>query len=258
MPSKPVRKSTAKSKRARCPRPARISKAKKHPWRICPEGEHWVRTHDRQVKVSKKNPDGTTSVEGHCRKNRSSKDEIYPPEIHKIAEQNFSSLTGPPKADSLGFANGNKYDTLIRGWTKYWNEVFKPKEPLDPDLVKALIATESSFKPDAKTGKKDVARGLMQVRDSTIKIMSDECGELRDHLLNMDQKEAYDPNVNIAAGIRWLFRKKETVTARLKREASWDEAVEEYKGLLKSRLAGKSDKKGLMEKVRKYYKRLKS
>ena len=97
----------------------------------------------------------------------------------------------------------------------------------------------------------------MQIRDSTIKILGDECGEPRDHLLNMDQKDAGDPNINIAAGIRWLFRKQETASSRLKRDASWEEAVEEYKGILGDRLAGKKYKKDLMEKFRGFYRRLK-
>ena len=246
-----------KKAKPRCRRPPKRSKAAPHPWRLCPSGEHWVSEHPRRVKVSKKNPTGITSVEGHCRANRSHKDEIYEQEMHEIAGQNFSSLNGPPKTDDLGFDDGNKYDSLIRGWTKYWNDIFKPAEPLDPDMVKALIATESSFNAGSKIGKGDVARGLMQVRDTTLKILSDECGELRDHLLNVGQKDANDPNLNIAAGTRWLFRKRETATARLKRQASWEEAVEEYKAYLQKRLSGKKYNKKPMDDLREYYRRLK-
>jgi hypothetical protein len=32
---------------------------------------------------------------------------------------------------------------------KYWNEVLKPETPLDPNLVKALIATESAFEKNS-------------------------------------------------------------------------------------------------------------
>ena len=39
----------------------------------------------------------------------------------------------------------NDYDQLITGWVKYWNEVLKTKIPLDPNFVKALMASESSF-----------------------------------------------------------------------------------------------------------------
>lgn len=257
MPKKAVKSKPPKRKMTKCPRPPKRPKATPHPWRLCPTGEHWVSEHPRRVKVSKKNPTGVTSVEGHCRTNRSHKDEIYEAEMHQIAGQNFSSLNGPPKPNDLEFDDGNKYDVLIRGWTQYWNDVFKPTDPLDPDLVKALIASESSFNANSKNGKGNVARGLMQVRDSTLKILSDECGELRDHLLNVNQKDANDPSLNIAAGVRWLFRKRETATARLRRQATWEEAVEEYKGLLADRLKGKKDKKNLMGRFKKYYERLK-
>lgn len=68
---------------------------------------------------------------------------------------------------------------MIAGWTKYWNEVLLPKDNLDPNLVKALIATESGFNPDAKikVGKKaGYARGLMQVTDWALNILKDEGG----------------------------------------------------------------------------------
>ncbi|MBI3018340.1 MAG: hypothetical protein HYY61_00375 [Deltaproteobacteria bacterium] len=40
-------------------------------------------------------------------------------------------------------------------------------------------------------------------------------------------------NLNIASGIRWLFRKKETATSKLKKPASWIWAVADYKGYFK-------------------------
>ncbi|MBI3018341.1 MAG: hypothetical protein HYY61_00380 [Deltaproteobacteria bacterium] len=89
---------------------------------------------------------GFTQVRGHCVENSSKKDQIYPEELEKIAEEYFGKLKGSPRNDDLNYPQGNKFDHLIRGWTKYWNEVLKPSESLDPDLVKALIATESSFK----------------------------------------------------------------------------------------------------------------
>lgn len=214
-----------------------------HPWRICPGGEHWVRTHDRLVPVSKKNPSGITEVEGHCRKNRSKKDQILPEEIEKIAREVFSNLTGPPNADSLGFENGNKYNDLIRGWTQYWNEVFNPKDPLDPNLIKALIASESSFDPKpqpANAGKAGKARGLMQVTDQAIKVLKDEKGELRDYLIDIDKKDIEDPNTNICAGVRWLFHKKKLASGKLKREATWIEATAEYKSYLRDIRSGKT------------------
>ena len=242
-----------------------VSSKRKHKWRACSLGQHWVRSHPRRVKVTKKNPTGYTDVEGHCRHNRSKKDEIYKDELDKIANEYFDNLRGKPFPCDLGFNktktyNGNSYDKLIRGWTKYWNEVLKPNEPLDPDLVKALIASESSFNKDSKNpaGKGNMARGLMQVTDAPLKILKDEKGEIKNHLIDLDQKDMYNPNANICAGIRWLFRKKETASARLKRVATWEEAVAEYKSYL--RLLLKAPKVGIknFEKFKSYYDKLKN
>jgi hypothetical protein len=60
-------------------------------------------------------------------------------------------------------------------------------------------------------------------------ILSDETGELKDFLVNVDDKELDDPNSNIAAGIRWLFRKKEIAQSKLGKKASWRDAVAEFK-----------------------------
>jgi hypothetical protein len=231
-----------------------------HPWRICPVGEHWVRAHE---KTSKKGNAAPWS--GHCRKNPSGKDQLYPQEMGNIAEQFFPSLNGPPAADNLGFNkpnhNGNAFDYLIRGWTKYWNEVFQPREPLDPNLVKALIATESSFNPNADTKRKGPgrARGLMQLTDATRKILLDEEGELKEHYINVSDDDAYNPNLNIGAGIRWLHRKRELASRRLRREATWEEAALEYKDVLRSPRSSHEKKKfpEIRKELNKFYERLK-
>lgn len=203
-----------------------------HPWRLCPLGEHWVRKHPLHIPPSKKNPSGSvTDRDGHCRKNQSHKDTIYPIELLEIANQYFASLEGSPNRDDLGFPNGNKYDDLIRGWVKYWNEVLNPKDPLDPDLVKALIATESEFNPEAKPpgGSSNAARGLMQITNKTRKILGDDKGEMSDHIVKIERNEVTDPNLNIAAGVRWLFRKKEIAESKLGKKATWRDAVAEFK-----------------------------
>ena len=221
----------------------------RHPWRLCPLGQYWVRPHDRI---------GTRGVVGHCRTNPSKKDQIYFDELQEIARLYFKSLKGGLGSARLGYSQGNKFDELIRGWTRYWNDVFDPNVPLDADLVKALIATESGFRAQSKTraGKRaGWARGLMQVTDWTQRILSDEEGELSDHLVNIDQSDLLDPNANIAAGIRWLFRKQETASSRLGREASWYEAVADYKSYLKEVRAGKEPK--AMKDLRNFYEKLK-
>ncbi len=79
------------------------SPAEVHPWRSCPAGMHWVKTHPRQVTPSVKNPDGITMVDAHCRTNRSHKDQLYPDEMRKIVEEFFGDLSGPPMENKLGF-----------------------------------------------------------------------------------------------------------------------------------------------------------
>lgn len=101
---------------------------------------------------------------------------------------------------------------------------------LNSNLIKALIATESSFRRDAKNG---IAHGLMQVQEDTLKILSDHHGELKDHIIEVRQKDLHDPSINICCGIRWLFRKKETASDKLHRSATWFEAIADYKGYFK-------------------------
>lgn len=58
-----------------------------------------------------------------------------------------------------------------------------------------------------------------------------------------------DPNLNICAGIRWLFRKKQIADSAAGRDLSWNEAIQKYK-------AEKKGKK-LINRVIDYYNQLK-
>lgn len=234
-------------------------KKKSHPWRICPPGEHWVSDHPLRVPISEKNPTGVTIRDGHCRTNRSRKDQIYPEEVQQIANKRFGRVKKLPTPDKLNRRNGNAYDKIIAGWTKYWNDILKPKVPLDPNLVKALIRTESDFEEKAKVlaSKGNWARGLMQITDETIEILKNESGELRDFLINIDQGEAFDPNLNICSGVRWLFHKKYLLEHRLKRTASWEEAAMEYKSYTIGLQKGEKSAINQRDKFIKIYKRLK-
>ena len=170
------------------------------------------------------------------RLNPSKKDQLYLAELLRISDRLFKTVRNKPTAIHLGFPyRGNRYDELIAGWVQYWNDVLAPDDPLDPNFVKALIATEFGFDPLAKVsaGKRaGYARGLLQLTDWTLEILSDEKGELRNHLVNLSQNDLYTPNLNIAAGVRWLFRKRETASAKLGRAATWLEAAADYKSYL--------------------------
>lgn len=135
----------------------------KHKWRICPLGEHWRKAHPKIR---------TRGVRGHCVKNRTKRDQIYSDEILEVSEKYFSKLSGSLSSNSLRFSQRKKFDNLILGWCKYWNDILKGETPLDPSL-------------------------------------------------------------NIMAGIRWMFHKKNLIGRKLKRDISWLEALMYYKGYKK-------------------------
>jgi hypothetical protein len=204
---------------------------KKHPWRACPIGEHWrdasnVKEHHRKNRRVRAH-----FRKGSCVANPTKKDQFFPEEMQAISKREFKKLKGVPSPDNLGVKNGNTYDELIRGWTKYWNDLLKPKPPLDPNLVKALIRTESTFKESVETKVKNRdnrAYGLMQVLGISFKIMQDEKGEIKDHYLNLTSKDYKDPSMNIAAGVRWFIHKY-LLHKKNHPKADWIDAIAKYK-----------------------------
>ena len=138
------------------------------------------------------------------------------------------------------------------------HEIFKPEEPLDPNLVKALIANESDFKSGSgNTSREGKVTGLIQLTEKTRKILADQKGELKDFLITVSKDEIKDPNVNICSGIRWLFHKKNLVSHHLKREATWMEAISEYKGI-RTQLGKVKRADDIMREVEENYKHLKT
>lgn len=216
------------------PKPGPDEKPSPHPWRLCPYGKHWVKAHERNISVSKEHPEGKTEVEGHCRKNPSGHEILLSDEIEEISRRHLPKLQASPTNFDLGYPNGNKFDDLIGLWTQFWNEIYRPLTPLDPDIVKALVASESGFRVNIATkNKKRIgnAQGLIQITEQTRKILGDQKGELKDYLVALSKEEIFDPNFNLVAGIRWLFYKRDFLSRRLKRLVSWEEAAIEYKGL---------------------------
>lgn len=206
-----------------------VLRSGKHPWRICPIGYHWVNKHPR-----KEDKDSIVLVKGHCRRNPSNKDVLEIDEIQEISSVFISMLKKEdlPAKHDLGFGkNGNKYDELIGLWTKYWNDIFVLKNKLDPNIVKALMATESGFREiPTRASRGHKAIGIMQLMPETVKYLSS-AKELRDFQIDLSQRDAMDPAVNIASAVRWLFRKREVGESRLKKKLTWIEVVEEYKGI---------------------------
>jgi len=123
-------------------------------------------------------------------------------------------------------------------WTQYWNEVFAPTEHLSSNVVKALFFSESSFNAsvkDVRVRKGNYARGPLQITDETRKVLADEKGELKDHFITLTANDVRQPELAIPAAIRWLFYKRERASSYLGREASWGEAVADYKGYLRKK-----------------------
>lgn len=98
--------------------------------------------------------------------------------------------------------------------------------------MKALIESESRFNPMAMAPNKKPAgpaRGLVQLTEQTIKILKDHKGEITDHYVDISNEELFEPEKNICAAIRWLFRKREILQKNLNRSPDWLETIAEYK-----------------------------
>lgn len=155
------------------------------------------------------------------------------------------------------FKNADKFDHLIRGWVHYWNDIFNPNELLDPNFIKALIATESGFDPmSLNIVKKVHARGLMQIVEVTHKAINNHKGELTNYLIHVSVNELFDPSASICIGVRWLFRKKETASHKLHRDATWFEAVADYKDYLNKIIDGREYNHKPLDDLLDYYSRL--
>lgn len=212
-----------------------------------------VHTHPMRIPPSKKRPlGGTTIRHQHARRVYTSYDID---ELKKIYRNYNTKKLTLPTSDDLGYPNGNKYDELIAIWVDYFNKIFPPKPPhaaVDPDLVKALIGSESDFNANPKNPK---AFGITQITPSTHKIINDPNGEMKDYLFkNIRQKDLLDPEIAIPCGVRWFFYKNEYAKKILKRSPTPEEAILFYKGLQKS---STSYKKKALEKFQKLYAKLK-
>lgn len=119
----------------------------------------------------------------------------------------------------------NRFDDLIVYWTNHFNEIFQPlnihghPNPLNPDLVKAMIYSESRFEPAAgfsgtpQTG----ILGLMQVGSTERR----SAGDVPAGITGITEANFADASVQIATGIRILFEKYQRVR-------DWELAVERY------------------------------
>jgi hypothetical protein len=211
-----------------------------------------VHEHPLHVPISKKNPTGITIRDRHLRRLKGTY--LDAAEIESIFKKyDRKGIVYPTKGKLKEYKDADKYDDVIAVWTDYFNKKFSADPPLDPDVVKALIASESGFRVDPRENKK--AFGITQIIPDTLKIVQDPKGEAKEFIFNkIRQKDLKDPNIAIPMGVRWLFRKRATAMSQLKRAPDHEELILEYKGLLKSN----SDyKKAGLKKYRRAYAELK-
>ncbi len=205
----------------------------------CRPGYHYVKKHTR------KSVNGTRHiVENHCRKNSGLKKSfLYKSNLEYIYENCKDTF----KYKKLNRIKGYKqdrgqYDVLIQFWLKYWRKKGLISEDIDPLLIKALIAIESSFREKVITKMPNSsATGLMQLLKTTMNILSRKISkEVKVANVDISQEEAREALVNIAAGTRWLIFKITTSPNRkskfkkiriysgIKYYHSWNEDGEEY------------------------------
>ena len=118
------------------------------------------------------------------------------------------------------------YDPMIQFWAEYWKDKKRLPKEVDPLLIKAMIAVESSFCANIVSGEdcketttesgtsqpetQSKALGLMQLRTETLDYLGRGSNpEVTRYLINLADNDAFTPIANIAAGIRWLGHKIE-------------------------------------------------
>ncbi len=212
-----------------------------------------VREHPLTVPVSEKNPTGKTIRDRHIR--RLPGTDLDRGQILEVFEKYpRKGLTYPSSQKLLDkYKNSDEFDDLIAVWIDYFSKKFGAKQPLDPDSVKALIASESGFREDPKGN--IIAIGITQITKKTLKILLDPKGEAKEFIFRkIRQKDLKNPEIAIPLAVRWLYRKQETARSKLGREPSREETILEYKGWLKGNSALRE--KGL-KNYREHYEALK-
>lgn len=86
------------------------------------------------------------------------------------------------------------------------------------------------------------------------KTLTDFFGSNMPHKITISRKELNDPNLNICAGIRWLFEKRRLLSSRLKRSATWVETVWDYKAVKRAKT--KEDAERIKKTFNKFYEEL--
>lgn len=209
-----------------------------------------VREHKMHVPVSEKNPSGITIRDQHTRRLKGTYLDLN--EIEKISKDYDKKNIVYPAKKKLTQLNSDEYDDIIAVWCDYFNKKLGTNPPLEPNVVKALIASESDFRLDPRENIK--AFGMAQITPETFKALLDPKGEVKELIFkDIRKKDLKNPNIAIPMAVRWLSRKKRLAEGKLGRSATAEEIILEYKGLLKSKSPFKNS---AIEKFRKEYGKL--
>lgn len=210
-----------------------------------------VREHPMHVPVSEKNPTGVTIRDKHQRRLKGTYLDLN--EIEEIFKKYDKKNIVYPTRGKLSQPNSDSYDEVIAVWCDYFNKKFGTNPPLEPDVVKALLASESDFRLDPPN---PLAAGIAQIIPETFKELQNPQGEVSDFIFkDIRKKDLKNPSIAIPMAVRWLSRKKRLAEGKLGRSANAEEIILEYKGLLKSTT---DFKKKALEKFRREYDKLKS
>lgn len=140
----------------------------------------------------------------------------------------------------FGKEDYNQYDDLIKKAVAHWNyeffsDTYPPIEPLDPNLVKAMLFQESRVGNDPN-GKLNIMQ-VGNYGDSSLDVLNGK-GEKKEYELRDDKiwevdyhgearvDEVYD---SVYWGVRWLYHKAQwTDDSKMRHWHSWQEAVSKY------------------------------
>lgn len=104
-----------------------------------------VRAHPLHVPISEKNPTGITIRDRHIRRLPGTylkREEI----LGVFKNYRRQDIVYPTPGKIPRPKNADNYDELIAVWVDYFNNKLKTDLPLDPDVFKALLASESGFR----------------------------------------------------------------------------------------------------------------
>jgi hypothetical protein len=175
--------------------------------KMAPPGSHVV---SRQVRVSKTGV--KYYVKAHIRRNRGKKIVLLPENILYLYWHGNRDY--PAIGAIKGFKEFPELDSVIQFWLEYWKEFGLPfPNDINPLLIKAIIAKESSFRPRASAAG-STAYGLMQITDKTRRDIK----HINDGILDLERKDLEDPVISIAMGIRWLSYKYLSIGTGVKKD----------------------------------------